>query len=114
MTTLKNFKRLMTHRVSIIKRVRNLTGDFDDSIITSLVPAFVEYGVELKTYKDKEEVTANTIIYVTATAPINVSHPYWLISQTHPYGRQYMEVLQILPIDDPRTGKTHHYEILAR
>jgi len=112
--TSQKFKRLMTHKVSIIKRERTLTGDFENTTIACLVPAFVEYGVELKTYKDKEEVTANTIIYLTPTAPISSEHPYWLISQTHPYGRQVMEVLQILPIDDPRTGKTHHYEVLAR
>jgi hypothetical protein len=37
-----------------------------------------------------------------------------MIDQVSPYIREDMEVIRIDPIDDPRTGKTHHYELAVR
>lgn len=107
-------KRLMTHDLRIRKRVRDWEGSFSDSEVHEHVRGFVQYGTKLVTDRTGEQVVASAIVFLPDTAPIDPSHEHWMIDQVSPYIREDMEVIRIDPIDDPRTGKTHHYELAVR
>jgi hypothetical protein len=107
-------KRLMTHDLRIRKRARDWEGTFSDSEVHEDVRGFVQYGTKLVTDTKGEQVAASAIVFLPDTAPIDPSHEHWMIDQVSPYIREDMEVIRIDPIDDPRTGKTHHYELAVR
>ena len=108
------FARLMTHVLTIHKRDRDWQGNFIDLALYAGVKGFVEYGRRKVTDRQGEEVMASAIIYLRDDAPIDPEHEHWLIDQTSPYERSSMEVIRVDPIDDPRMGKTHHYEVAVR
>lgn len=111
--SLASFKKLMTHTLTLRKRQRNSSGDFSD-ISSVVVKGFVEYGNKLITTAKGEEVKATAIVYLKDDCGIDISWEYWMIDQSSPYIRNNMEVLTIDPVDDPRTGNTHHYECGVR
>lgn len=111
--SLIEFKKLMTHTVTLRKRQRNVSGDFSDISSTSL-SGFVEYGNKLITTEKGEQLNSTAIVYLLDDCGIDINWPYWMIDQTNPYSRPNMEVLLIQPIDDPRNGKTHHFECIVR
>lgn len=106
-------KKIMTHSLTIRKRERDWQGSFSDKETFS-ARGFVQYGTKLVTDRTGEQVAASAIVFLPDTAPIDPSHEYWMIDQLSPYTREDMEVIRINPIDDPRTGKTHHYELAVR
>jgi hypothetical protein len=106
------FNKLMTHSLSLRKRQRDGNGDFSD-ISSSNVKGFVQFGNKIVIKKDNETFEANTIIFLKDDCGIDISHPYWMIDQTAPQSRLNMEVLKIDPVDDPRTGLTHHFECIV-
>ena len=106
-------KKLMTHSLTIRKRERDWQGSFSDKETFS-ARGFVQYGTKLVTDRTGEQVAASAIVFLPDTAPIDPSHEHWMIDQVSPYIREDMEVIRIDPIDDPRTGKTHHYEVAVR
>ena len=106
-------KKLMTHSLTIRKRERDWQGSFSDKETFS-TRGFVQYGTKLVTDTKGEQVTASAIIFLPDTAPIDPNHEYWMIDQVAPYSRASMEVIRIDPIDDPRTGRTHHYEVAVK
>jgi|SRR5690625_501614 len=112
--TRQEFKRLMTHKLTIEKRKRSVTGDWETVETYKSIPGFVEYGKRKSVDEEGEEITVNAVVFLMPDSPINVEHGYWLITQTHPYKRSPMHAVNIIPIDDPRTGKTHHIEIETR
>jgi hypothetical protein len=61
-----------------------------------------------------EEVLASAIVFLPSTSHINPEHEHWMIDQKNPLIREDMEVIRVDPIDDPRTGRTHHYEVAVR
>lgn len=105
------FKKLMNHRATVIKRDRNLEGDWVDLKTHSNVPAFFQWGKRLVTNRQGEEVPAAAIVFMLPDAPIDSEHEYWEVEQTSPYSRKEAKVIRVDPIDDPRTGKTHHLEV---
>jgi hypothetical protein len=107
-------KKLMTHTLTIRKRARDWQGSFSDTETFSGIRGFVQYGTKLVTNQKGEEVTASAIIFLPDTTPIDPTYEHWMIDQVSPYSRENMEVIRIDPIDDPRTGKTHHYEVAVR
>ncbi len=107
-------KRLMTHTLSLHRRERNWQGDFTKQRTYNNVKGFVQYGTKVVMDRKGEEVVSSAIIFMPDTAPIDPSHEYWMIDQTAPYERKDMEVIRIDPIDDPRTGKIHHYEVAVK
>lgn len=111
--SLPSFNSLMTHSVILRKRQRNSSGDFSD-ISSSSVEGFVEYGNNLITTEKGENVQSTAIVYLKDNCGIDINWAYWMIDQTNPYTRNNMEVLKINPIDDPRNGLTHHFEIYVR
>jgi hypothetical protein len=111
--SLQAFVSLMTHSILLRKRTRNSSGDFSD-ISNSSIPGFVEFGNELVTTEKGEKVQSTAIIYLKDDCGIDINWPYWMINQITPYTRNNMEVLKINPIDDPRNGKTHHFECYVR
>lgn len=106
-------KKIMTHSLTIRKRERDWQGSFSDKETFS-ARGFVQYGTKLVTDRTGEQVAASAIVFLPDTAPIDPSYEYWMIDQVSPYTREDMEVIRIDPIDDPRTGKTHHYELAVR
>ncbi|HQD86975.1 MAG TPA: hypothetical protein PK822_08735 [Bacillota bacterium] len=108
------FNRLMTHRVTIVKLKRDYTGKMASASEYYNVPAFVQYGRKLVVNREGEEVSASAIVFLRADTPLDPQHEHWEITQTAPYSRGKMQVISIDPIDDPRTGVTHHYEVSVR
>ena len=106
-------KKLMTHSLTIRKRERDWQGSFSDKKTFS-TRGFVQYGTKLVTDRKGEETTASAIIFLPDIAPIDPAYEHWMIDQTTPYTREGMEVIRIDPVDDPRTGKIHHYEVAVR
>lgn len=111
--SLAAFNQLMTHTINVIKRERDGSGDFS-TLATYSESGFVEHTNKLITTEKGEEVLITSIVFLKSDSDIDISHPYWLLEQTAPYTRENMQVVQIDPIDDPRTGKTHHYECLCK
>lgn len=107
-------KKLMTHSLTIRKRERDWEGSFSDKETYENVRGFVQYGTKLVTDQKGEEVSASAIIFLPDSVPIDPAYEHWMIDQVSPYSRENMEVIRIDPIDDPRTGKTHHYEVAVR
>jgi hypothetical protein len=107
------FIALMTHDVIVRKRDRNITGDWQ-TLSEDSEKGFVEYGNHLVTNAKDENIKCTAIVYLKSTSVIDINHLYWEIDQTSPYSRSSMEVMKINPIDDPRTGRTHHYEVHAK
>lgn len=105
------FKRLMTHRVKIVKLERNYTGKLVPVTEYFNVPAFVQYGRRLVVDREGEEVSVAAIVFLRHDAPIKPEHEHWEI--THMPGYE-MQVVRIDRIDDPRTGRVHHYEVAVR
>lgn len=113
--SLTNFINLMTHKVNLIKRDRDYQGNFQ-TISTTELKAFVEYGNKYITSENGEILLSTAIVYISDTAIpyIDISHENYMINQISPYTRNDLEVIKIDPIDDPRTGTTHHFEIYVR
>ena len=109
-----NFQKLMTHTLTIRKRKRNWEGDFEDVETHTGINGFIQYGKKIVTDKKGEEVVASAIVFLRNDTPVEAEHPHWEIDQTAPYVREGLEVISIDPIDDPRMGKTHHYEVSVR
>jgi hypothetical protein len=112
--SLIEFKSMMTHTVTLIKRKRNTSGDFSNILSIPDLKGFVQYGNFLITTNKGEEVKATAIIFLQDDCGIDVNHPYWLINQISPQVRGNMEVVNIDPISNPLTGKTHHFECAVR
>lgn len=111
----QEYRRLMTHKVTIVKLDRDYTGKLAPIETTENVPAFVEYRSKIVTNRQGEEVVAGATVFLLDDAPIDdVMHEHWQITQTSPYSRGTMTVIIIDPIDDPRTGKTHHFEVSTK
>jgi hypothetical protein len=108
--SMAEFNNMMTHKVTLRKRKRNTQGDFSD-ISSSQLPGFVEWNKMQSTDKLGEDVMIKGIVYLQDDCGIDITHDYWMIDQTSPQIRLNLEVVNILSIDDPRTGKTHHYEL---
>ncbi|MFA5485346.1 MAG: hypothetical protein WC260_03825 [Candidatus Pacearchaeota archaeon] len=108
-----SFGRLMTHKLKVRKRARDWQGSFSD-VTHFRTNGFVEYGKRIVAGLQGEDVTASATVFLPSNVQIDVAHEHWLIDQTAPYQRKGMEVIRIDPIDDPRTGKTHHYEISVK
>ncbi|MGI6078312.1 MAG: hypothetical protein ACOYCB_09165 [Fastidiosipilaceae bacterium] len=107
------FQKLMTHALTIRRRERDWQGNFKD-VASYVEKGFVQYGRKLVTDTKGEEVLASAIVFLPSTSHINPEHEHWMIDQKAPLIRDDMEVIRIDPIDDPRTGKTHHYEVAVR
>lgn len=108
------YNKLMTHKVNLKKLKRNSYGDFTVLSTTTSLKGFVQYGEKLITTEDKEVVTCTAVVFLKANCGIDINWEYWQIDQTYPYVRSGLMVQNIDPIDDPRSGKTHHFEILVK
>ena len=111
--SMPEFNKMMTHEIQLIKRTKNESGDFSN-LSTTKSKAFVQYGNHLIEKENGEIFKAIAIVFLNDSIVIDISHPYWFINQTKPYIRSGMEVLKVDPIDDPRNGKIHHYELFVR
>ena len=109
---LAEFNKLMTHDVTLKEISRNVSGDIsienEDEI-----KGFVEYNQKKIVDKSGNDVISTAIVFLKNDAEIDLSKEY-IIDQDSPQVRENMEVLIIEPIDDPRSGLTHHYELMVR
>lgn len=108
------FNKLMTHTVDLRKLERNSGGDFSTIETTSDLSGFVEFKNNLKIVKDGEEINAKAIVYLKSDCGVDIDYKYWMIDQTAPYTRSDLQVLDIEPVDDPRNGLTHHFELIVK
>jgi hypothetical protein len=108
------YNKLMTHKVNLKKLKRNSYGDFSVLSTTTGLKGFVQYGEKLITKEKGEIVTCTAIVFLKDNCGIDINWEYWQIDQTFPYIRSNLIVESIDPIDDPRNGKTHHFEILVK
>jgi hypothetical protein len=111
--SMASFNALMNHTVILTKVTRNGYGDFSD-ISSTTIKGHVQYGETFVTNKKGEKLLAKAIVFLKDDCGIDISHPYWKINQTAPQIRNDMEVINIDPIDDPRNGLTHHFELAVR
>ena len=107
------FRRLLPHSVTLRKMERNWEGTLEETASYNEM-GFVQYGKRLVTDTKGEEVLASAIVFLADASAINPEHPFWMIDQKTPRVRENMEVIRIDPIEDPRTGRTHHYEVAVR
>lgn len=105
------FKQLMTHKTTIKQMRRNTEGDWVIVETHTNIPCFFEWGKKVVADRNGEEVTAAAIVYLMPSAPIVESSDQWKLEQTAPYSRQEVVMIKVDPVDDPRTGKTHHLEV---
>lgn len=108
-----SFINLCTHTIVLRKRNRNVSGDFFN-VSSATLKGFVQFGDHLITNEKGETLLSTAIVFLQDNCGIDINWEYWMCDQTAPYSRPNMEVLKIDPIDDPRTGKTHHYELAVR
>jgi hypothetical protein len=111
--SMQQYNNLMTHDIKIRKRKRNKSGDFYD-LSDSTVKGFCQYGDVFYTDEKGEKKLAAAIVFLKDDCGIDIKYRYWMLDQLTPYNRPNLEVLKIDPVDDPRTGKTHHYECFCR
>lgn len=107
------FLSLMTHDVILKKMDRDYKGKLY-LLESQSLKGFVQYGNHVIRNEDNpvgEDLIASAIVFLPDNAKIDIAHSNWRIDQITPYARSNMEVKKIDPIDDPRTGNTHHYEI---
>ena len=108
------FRKLMTHDLIVRKRGRNHYGDFSDVSTFSGVKGFVEYTRKMVIDRQGEEVLSIGTVFLPASAPMDPAYEYWMIDQVSPHARGGLEVIQVSSIDDPRTGRTHHFEVSVK
>lgn len=122
MDSKKKFNKLMTHTITLTKKVLNVNGDLTIDTSYTGQKGFVQYGrkqIETNMYQGMsqgETIMSNALVFLKSDSSItvNLKEDKWFITQTAPYTRSEMQVLDVQPIDDPRTGETHHYEVLVR
>lgn len=112
------FNKLMTHTLTLAKKVLNVNGDLTIDTSYTGQKGFVQYGRKQieSSMSQGETIMSNALVFLKSDSPITVDlkTDKWFITQTAPYTRPEMQVLDVQPIDDPRTGETHHYEVLVR
>lgn len=104
----------MKHRCTIYKIGTNFSGDKEVLATYTDVPCYVNYEPMTITKPDMEKVIVEGMIFFLPTAPLDPNHLQYEFEQTAPYSRKRMEVYRLMSLDDPRTGKTHHFEVWIR
>lgn len=110
----RDFKHLLTHRAIVRKLSRDYAGNEAVLSTDTSVPCFCEYGKEKVLSAEGVEVVTKACIFFANDAPIDPEHGHYEVEQTFPYSREGMKVEKVDPIDDPRTGLTHHFEVWVR
>ena len=111
MSTKATFKRLMTHRATLVKRAMGASGSETDTVSVAGVACFFEYNRRRTISRQGEEVLTNAVLFMPAdVAGYDPSHDLWEFTDSRDPLRRLRQV-NLKRIDDPRTGVTHHYEI---
>lgn len=111
MSTRQAFKRLMTHRATMIRLQADASGSEADTVSVAGVACFFEYNRRRTISRQGEEVTANAVLFMPASvAGYDPAHDMWEFTDSRDPSRRLRQV-NLKRIDDPRTGATHHYEI---
>jgi hypothetical protein len=109
------FNSLAVQKFTFKKRNRNSVGDFYDISEITNWRGFIDFGNHFITTPEGEKKESTAIVFLTNDNEIDITHDYYLISQTYPSTRNDLEVIKIDPIDNPlKAGKIHHYEIHVR
>ena len=115
-----HFAKLMTHTLTIQKLTRDWTGAFVVNTSYVDVKGFVEFGRKLTTNLKGEEELSTALVFLPNTLPEGIGLMMddesinWRINMTAPYERSGLVVIKADPIDDPRSGETHHYEVWVK
>ena len=122
MDSKKRFNKLMTHTITLTKKVLNVNGDLSIDTTYLAQKGFVQYGRKQMTtglasgMSQGETIISTALVFLKSDSPITIDlkADKWFLTQTAPYARPEMQVLDVQPIDDPRHGETHHFEVLVR
>ena len=122
MDSKNKFNKLMTHTITLTKKVLNINGDLAIDTTYLAQKGFVQYGRKQMTtglasgMTSGETIMSNALVFLKSDSPITIDlkTDKWFLTQTAPYARPEMQVLDVQPIDDPRHGETHHFEVLVR
>ncbi|MEN8907898.1 MAG: hypothetical protein ABF289_18255 [Clostridiales bacterium] len=111
--SMAEFNALMNHDVILKKMVRSYEGELSvDSF--QVLKGCVEFGSNLiieKKDNPGETLLAKAIVFLKDDAVIDVEHEGWEVEQTAPQIISKLEVINIDPIIDKRSGQIHHYEL---
>ena len=113
--SLPAFKAMMTHTINLRKLQRNAAGDFSTISAINGLKGFVQHDSTL-TVREKNDtfLHASAIVFLQDNCGIDINHPHWMVDEISPHTKLNLEVLKVNRIDDQRTGKTHHFELICR
>lgn len=115
--SLPEFNQLAVQEFTLIKRDRNVSGDFSILSSTTGLKGWIDFGNHFITTPEGEKKEATAIVFLKDDCGILIDWDYWMINQTIPNIRNDLEVIKIDPIDNPLnpyTGNIHHFEIHVR
>ena len=108
------FNKLMTHDVNL-KKIELDYKNAKTVLSSQSLKGFVQYGNKMiraeRGDRAGEDVVSTAIVFLKDDAVIDIEWENWEVDQTAPQTRSSLEVVKIDPIDDPRTGLTHHWEL---
>lgn len=114
---MNSFKKLMTHDVVPIQVTTDGAGDPSESEMDQ-EKGFFEYGSKQIYSTENEEITSVALLFLKANSQYDptlkdgVNEMKWRFKDVK--NDRTMQLEQWEVIDDPRTGKTHHYELHLR
>lgn len=105
----KAFKKLMTHDVEVYKISTDGFGDETETLVGS-EKGFFEYGGRQMYSKEHGTVQGTAVLYLKVNSNYDPTDDAKWIFKDVKNGR-YLRLEQWNVMDDPRTGKTNHYEL---
>lgn len=109
MTTIKQMRDLLTQSVTLRKLTRSSAGDLSVGTEYANVPAEVQYARTTTYDKNGEVVALAATVFLAADCQITPDGEWRVI-----HGERVLEVVEISPVFDARTGSVHHYEVITK
>lgn len=107
------FDRLMTHKVDIYRVEVDAFGD-ETFLYQSTERCFFEYNERRKFTRDGTEVTSTALLFLPHDSAYDPSLDGQRWQFIDVKNNRTLQLLEPQIIDDPRTGRTHHYELFLQ
>lgn len=102
------YNQLMSHDV-IVEKI-DIDGYGQRQVVATYnEKGFVQYDRHRVVSNKNEEITCDAIAFLKNDSGFDPKHDLWDITDVKHNNKMQMKGFQV--IDDPREGKTHHYEI---
>jgi len=102
------FEQLMSHEVVVSKIELSPTGG-EQVVNTWTEQGFVEYDRHRAIDEKNEQITCDAVVFLKNDSHFDPTHDRWNITDVK--NDNEMQLKDFAVLDDPRNGKTHHYEI---